>query len=187
MVRQLNTGTAPDITGKGIANPTALLLSSLMMLRHLGLNDKAEHIEEALHQTLKAGIRTCDLTQTDLKKPPATTKEFVEGIQKALPPAAKQEMFNVKFSVAELEAKKPALNPLISTPRPKDQATVGVDIFVDTDMDPFALAEKLKSCSGDLKLVMISNRGTQVWVRDANLAYRIPFHAVCQSLPMPSC
>jgi isocitrate/isopropylmalate dehydrogenase len=34
-------GTAPDITGKGLANPTALLLSSVMMLRHLGLHEKA--------------------------------------------------------------------------------------------------------------------------------------------------
>lgn len=34
-------GTAPDITGKGLANPTALLLSSVMMLRHLGLHEKS--------------------------------------------------------------------------------------------------------------------------------------------------
>jgi isocitrate/isopropylmalate dehydrogenase len=34
-------GTAPDIAGKGLANPTALLLSSVMMLRHLGLHEKS--------------------------------------------------------------------------------------------------------------------------------------------------
>jgi isocitrate dehydrogenase (NAD+) len=41
------TGSAPDIAGKGLANPTALLLSSIMMLRHMGLYDYATKIEAA--------------------------------------------------------------------------------------------------------------------------------------------
>jgi hypothetical protein len=40
-------GSAPDIAGKGLANPTALLLSSIMMLRHMGLYDHAGKIEAA--------------------------------------------------------------------------------------------------------------------------------------------
>lgn len=40
-------GSAPDIEGKGLANPTALLLSSLMMLRHMNLHDIADRIEKA--------------------------------------------------------------------------------------------------------------------------------------------
>lgn len=40
-------GSAPDIAGKGLANPTALLLSSLMMLRHMNLYDYADRIEKA--------------------------------------------------------------------------------------------------------------------------------------------
>lgn len=40
-------GSAPDIAGQGKANPTALLLSSLMMLRHMGLSEYAERIEHA--------------------------------------------------------------------------------------------------------------------------------------------
>ena len=40
-------GSAPDIAGKGFANPTALLLSSIMMLRHMGLMDHAAKIEKA--------------------------------------------------------------------------------------------------------------------------------------------
>ncbi|KAG5338519.1 hypothetical protein C0989_007172 [Termitomyces sp. Mn162] len=40
-------GSAPDIAGKGLANPTALLLSSLMMLRHMNLNEHANKIEKA--------------------------------------------------------------------------------------------------------------------------------------------
>lgn len=41
-------GSAPDIAGKGLANPTALLLSSLMMLRHMGLMEEALKIESAV-------------------------------------------------------------------------------------------------------------------------------------------
>ena len=48
-------GSAPDIAGKGLANPTALLLSSIMMLRHMGLTDHANNIEKATFDTLAEG------------------------------------------------------------------------------------------------------------------------------------
>src|SRR5205814_10650087 len=46
-------GTAPDIAGKNLANPTALLMSAIMMLRHLGEQTAADRIEEALNTILK--------------------------------------------------------------------------------------------------------------------------------------
>ncbi|KAL8933669.1 MAG: hypothetical protein Q9216_006262 [Gyalolechia sp. 2 TL-2023] len=48
-------GSAPDIAGKGLANPTALLLSSIMMLQHMGLNDHADKIQRAIFATLAEG------------------------------------------------------------------------------------------------------------------------------------
>ncbi|CAM6103045.1 unnamed protein product [Calypogeia fissa] len=48
-------GTAPDIAGRNIANPTALLLSSVMMLQHLGMNDKAEMIHSSILKTIEQG------------------------------------------------------------------------------------------------------------------------------------
>jgi len=48
-------GTAPDIAGKDLANPTALLLSSVMMLRHLNMPGHAANIESACFQTIKEG------------------------------------------------------------------------------------------------------------------------------------
>ena len=54
-------GTAPDIAGTGKANPTALLLSAVLMLQHLGLGELAENVQRALFATLAAGIRTPDL------------------------------------------------------------------------------------------------------------------------------
>lgn len=46
-------GTAPDIAGKDLANPTALLLSSVMMLRHMELNSQADAIQKACFETIK--------------------------------------------------------------------------------------------------------------------------------------
>ncbi len=51
-------GTAPDIAGKGLANPTALLMSSLLMLDHLGEQSAAERIEAALKKVYRDGKHT---------------------------------------------------------------------------------------------------------------------------------
>jgi isocitrate/isopropylmalate dehydrogenase len=51
-------GTAPDIAGKGFANPTALLLSSILMLDHLGERGAARSIEAALEKVYREGVHT---------------------------------------------------------------------------------------------------------------------------------
>ena len=72
-------GSAPDIAGKGIANPMGLLRSSLLMLNHIGENRASEKIENTLFDILKEGkILTRDLGGT------ATTKEFTQEIIKRL-------------------------------------------------------------------------------------------------------
>lgn len=72
-------GTAPDIAGKGIANPTALLLSGLMMLEHLGEKTAARRIEKALHAVLAEGkTLTPDLGGR------ATTAEFTQAVVEAV-------------------------------------------------------------------------------------------------------
>jgi isocitrate dehydrogenase (NAD+) len=71
-------GSAPDIAGKGIANPTALLLSALLMLRHIDEGAIADRIMKALGGTLADGVKTKDLGGT------ATTAEFTEAICKRL-------------------------------------------------------------------------------------------------------
>src|SRR5215210_6353677 len=71
-------GTAPDIAGKGIANPTALLLSGLSLLRHIGLIENAAIIENALLYTLEQGIHTGDFG--DRKIPSVNTTQFAQAI-----------------------------------------------------------------------------------------------------------
>jgi 3-isopropylmalate dehydrogenase len=57
-------GSAPDIAGKGIANPLATILAAAMMLRHsLGLNEDADRIESAVSAVLNDGLRTADLAR----------------------------------------------------------------------------------------------------------------------------
>jgi isocitrate dehydrogenase (NAD+) len=72
-------GSAPDIAGKGLANPTALLLSAVLMLRHIDEADAADRIMRALGHTLVAGaVRTRDLGGT------ASTLEFADAVSSAL-------------------------------------------------------------------------------------------------------
>ena len=71
-------GTAPDIAGKDIANPTALLLSAVLMLQHLGEDAKAGAIVAALKRTLESGQVTPDLGGT------ATTTSFADAICREL-------------------------------------------------------------------------------------------------------
>src|SRR5580765_4588872 len=71
-------GTAPDIAGKNIANPTALLLSGITMLRHLGLMQNAAIIENALLFTLEQGVHTGDFG--DKSKPSLNTTQFANAI-----------------------------------------------------------------------------------------------------------
>jgi isocitrate dehydrogenase (NAD+) len=67
-------GTAPDIAGQDKANPMALLMSAILMLRHLDLVDLANQIEAALVATLRAGIKTPDIGGA------AGTKEFARAV-----------------------------------------------------------------------------------------------------------
>lgn len=71
------SGTAPDIAGKGIANPVAAILSAAMLARHsLGQEDVARNIEQAVAETLSAGPRTADLDAVSA----ASTTAFTEAV-----------------------------------------------------------------------------------------------------------
>ncbi|MBD0325982.1 MAG: isocitrate dehydrogenase (NAD(+)) [Pyrinomonadaceae bacterium] len=73
-------GSAPDIAGQGIANPTALLQSGLLMLRHIGEREAAEKIERAMLKVFEEGkVRT-----RDIEGGHASTMEFAEAIMAAL-------------------------------------------------------------------------------------------------------
>jgi isocitrate dehydrogenase (NAD+) len=72
-------GSAPDIAGKGIANPTSLLMAAALMLEHVGLKDKRKQLEDAIDQVLNTDqVRTGDLGGR------ASTRDFTQAILRRL-------------------------------------------------------------------------------------------------------
>jgi NAD-dependent isocitrate dehydrogenase len=138
-------GSAPDIAGQGIANPTALLLSSFQMLQHIGLHKTKLRIENALIQTLKDGIVTKDLGGK------ASTKEFVSAIISRLESPSENEFVEPQPLRIKSE--------LLKTHKDVIEDCHGVDIFVENP----AGIPKMPEQVGKLKLKMISNRGTKVY------------------------
>lgn len=176
-------GTAPDITGKNIANPTALLLSGLAMLRHLGLMENAAIIENALLYTLEEGTRTGDFG--DRSKPALNTTEFAQAIisnfGKKPAHGEKPMLPNKPVTPTTFRLEK---NPLIMSKEMEEEVIVGVDIFIESSEQPTNVATKCLLHTTDLfKLVTISNRGTQVWPKGSvftNLVnqYRCRFESI---------
>jgi 3-isopropylmalate dehydrogenase len=76
-------GTAPDIAGKGVANPLATILSAAMMLRFSLRQEKAaERIEAAVRKVLREGYRTADIFTAGMKK--VGTREMGDAVLAAL-------------------------------------------------------------------------------------------------------
>jgi 3-isopropylmalate dehydrogenase len=76
-------GSAPDIAGKGVANPLAMILSIAMMFRYtFGRADLAARIEKAVRAALASGLRTGDITTP--KSKPVTTAQMGAAVVKAL-------------------------------------------------------------------------------------------------------
>lgn len=176
-------GTAPDIAGKNIANPTALLLSGLTMLRHLGFMENAAVIENALLFTLESGVHTGDFGDKSI--PAVNTTQFSEAIignfGKTPQHGAKPVIPNKPVTPTYFKLEK---NPLIMSKEIEEEIIVGADLFIESMEQPNAVAEKCLKHTTDLfKLVTISNRGTQVWPKGSvftNLVnqYRCRFESV---------
>ncbi|MFN2456928.1 MAG: isocitrate/isopropylmalate family dehydrogenase [Chitinophagaceae bacterium] len=156
-------GTAPDIAGKNIANPTALLLSGLAMLRHLGFMQNAATIENALLYTLESGVHTGDFG--DKSKPGVNTTQFSETIisnfGKAPQHGAKPMLPNQPATPTVFKLEK---NPMMESKEGEQEKIVGVDMFIESNEQPERIAQKCLHHGGiKFKLINISNRGTQVW------------------------
>lgn len=156
-------GTAPDIAGKNIANPTALLLSGITMLRHLGLMESAAMIENALLYTLESGIHTGDFGDKSI--PSVNTTQFADSIianfGKLPANHPKPHLPNKPVTQTAFKLEK---NPMLESDEMAGEMIVGVDFFIESNMQPTDVANKLLAHTGSLfKLVTISNRGTQVW------------------------
>ena len=156
-------GTAPDIAGKNIANPTALLLSGIAMLRHLGSMENAAIIENALLYTLESGVHTGDFG--DKKITSLNTTQFADMIisnfGKQPTQGAKPILPNMTMTPTNFKLEK---NPMLVSAEMAEEKIVGVDMFIESAEQPLMIAKKCERHAGvKFKLISISNRGTQVW------------------------
>ena len=176
-------GTAPDIAGKNIANPTALLLSGISMLQHLGLTENAGIIENALLFTLESGVHTGDFG--DKSRTAVNTTQFAETIignfGKSPQANPKPLVPNKPGTPTPLKLEK---NPMMISKEIGEEKIVGVDLFIASDEQPDVIAKKCQRHGGvKFNLVSISNRGTQVWPTGSvytNLVnqYNVRFEAI---------
>jgi len=156
-------GTAPDIAGKNIANPTALLLSGITMLRHIGLMKNAATIENALLYTLENGVHTGDFGDKNI--PPVNTTQFAEEIIRNF---GKQPSQGAKPFLPDMPKTETIFkldkNPMMVSVEMQEEKIIGADMFIESAEQPLFIAEKCERYAGDVfKLISISNRGTQVW------------------------
>jgi isocitrate dehydrogenase len=149
-------GSAPDIAGKDKANPTALVLSAAMMLRHIGEGKAANDVEQAVLVTLESGIRTSDMMGAQI---PTSTTDFTKTVisnlgkrSKVSPP---REYQKVDLPVSRLG---------VNVVPVKTRRVIGFDVYVESEVEPTVLAASLDGLakSSALRLEMITNRGAMV-------------------------
>lgn len=152
-------GSAPDIAGKGVANPSGLLNAAVQMLVHIGLPDYAETIFNAWLATLEDGIHTPDIYREGLSSREVSTQHFTEEVIKRLGKAPSilhpvhYKGHGITFELSQIKKDKKDLS--------------GVDVFIDWDQhdrDPNIIGDKLNAIDNkNLKLKMITNRGVKVY------------------------
>ena len=160
-------GSAPDIAGQNIANPSGLLNGAIMMLLHIGQNECAEEIHNAWLKTLEDGVHTADIYQPEISSEKVGTKEFTKAVIERLG----QKPTKLKaVSYSDLPPQSDTREVNFNTHKEEKQL-IGVDVFFDWEEgDANELAEKFHKItdSTKLKLQMIGSRGLKVWPVEPN-------------------
>lgn len=166
-------GSAPKYAGKNAINPTAVILSSVMMLKHMQHFDAAETIENALFATLQKGVLTGDVVGYDRG---TSTTDFASAIIDNLGESV--DGYTIRRG-RPLAMPAPVANPV--TVVPEQRRVVGVDVFVESGLMPHELGPLLDGLveSSPLRLTMISNRGTKVYP-DGNSNIDVVDHYRCR-------
>jgi isocitrate dehydrogenase len=150
-------GSAPDIAGKNKANPTALILSAAMMLRHIGESKAASHVEQGVLVTLESGVRTSDMMGA---QNPTSTTDFTKAVIGNL---GKRSKLSPPRDYKKVEL--PPTSPGINVVPVETRRVTGVDVFVESVLEPKELAASLDTlvATAPLRLQMITNRGAMVY------------------------
>jgi len=152
-------GSAPDIADQNIANPTGLINAAVMMLIHIGQNDVATKIRNALYKTIEDGVHTADIFNPSSSKKKVGTKEFGEAVIANLGKKPQQ--------LPELSIKESKSHKAVEVEKSKPQAQkslIGFDLFIDWQKDFSDLLDQLKSMESEkLEVKMISAKGLLLW------------------------
>jgi isocitrate dehydrogenase len=152
-------GSAPDIAGRGVANPSGLLNAAVQMLVHLGEAPVAERVANAWLTTLESGLHTADLHRVGLSEREVTTAEFADAVIERLGERP-ERLRPASFETRRIIVPEPAA-PVVVRER------AGVDVFVRWDAAPrdaARLAAEVHSAvvASPLRLTLITNRGVEV-------------------------
>ena len=153
-------GSAPNIAGKHIANPSGLLNAAIQMLIHINQPESASRVENAWLKTLEEGVHTADIYSQSHSKEKATTERFTEAVIERL--GQKPEHFK---PVHYQEGNYSRIECYGLRPHARVQKTlIGIDVFLDNATDtPVVLAEKIKKIESPLNLIVITSRGLKIW------------------------
>ncbi|SHI86257.1 isocitrate dehydrogenase [Hymenobacter daecheongensis DSM 21074] len=153
-------GSAPDIAGRDIANPSGLLQAAVLMLIHLGQNEVAARVHNAWLCALEDGLHTADVYRPETSQAKVTTTGFADAVIERLGRVPQQLR---PFQVGQnMERAAPSVR---YERAPVVQQLVGVDVFVRWDgTDPAQLGQQLATLAGPLlRLKIITNRGVKVY------------------------
>jgi isocitrate dehydrogenase len=153
-------GSAPDIAGQGIANPSGLLLAAVQMLQYLGHSECAERVHNAWLCAIEDGMHTGDIYKKCVSQQKLSTRAFAQAVIDRL--GSKPKTLKPAISgVSRIETPEP------EKPNAVNKQIIGTDVFLYWDQDkrdPDVLANDLTTCvTPHFKLKMMSNRGTKVW------------------------
>lgn len=150
-------GSAPKYAGQNTINPTAVLFSGVMMLRHLGEFEAARTIEQAVLATLESGVMPQDISGA---RAGASTTGFTEAVLKNFG----------KISRAWKERdyqpiKMPQVDKRPDLVTSKETKVLGVDVFLDSPLFGEELGRSLTRLveKTAFELKMVSNRGVQIY------------------------
>lgn len=170
-------GSAPDIAGKNIANPSGLLNAAVQMLVHINQPEVASTIENAWLKTIEDGIHTGDIYSKEYSKQKVGTQEFATAVIERLG----QQPSHFKPALYKSGAYTKIECYGAPTPITSKKELIGIDIFIDnpSDIPAQELAEKLKNLSNTLELVVITSRGLKIW---PNSSIETPYlrHCCCR-------
>lgn len=152
-------GSAPRRAGLDMANPSGLLLASVMMLVHISLPEKAMLIHNAWLRTIEDGIHTYDVFKPAVSKKKVGTKEFAKAVIERLgqkPQTLKEVHYTTPKNIFSSHQE--------SKNKPEKKELIGADIYIDSHEDVDHVHKLLTPHENkDLILKMISNRGVRVW------------------------